>query len=201
MLCFAKTYYQNMVQIQAGDISHQLRRSDERTSRAEIFYARIFTDPVLLAACILITARQRTQGSSTDRLAGRHSAALLEMEAFVVRSLNAALQDPSRAVTDPMVLAVALCASHAAKSGNPETSHTHLRGLRRLLEIRGGLSDSPKLVSTILWIDVNTAAILGCEPYLRDMGPEAQSCLEPHLRIFRTPFEAERQLAESSVET
>ena len=191
-----------MVQIQAGDVSSQFGRSLERASRAETFYARIFTDPVLLTTCILITARQQKLGGLTGRLHSPHSWPLLEIEAFVVRSLNAALQDRSRAVTDPMILAVALCASHAAKSGNLEASHTHMKGLRQLIQIRGGLHDSPKLLSTILWLDINTAAILGREPYVQDAAHEAEKGrLKPHLRMFRAPLETQQQGGEPNDET
>lgn len=102
------------------------------------FLTVVFRDPVPLTTSILLTARHLLSpvGAPPGDL---ELHCVLQLEGFLLRSINAALRDPTRAVSTPLVVAVALLASYELKHGSLKSYHTHMRGLMTLINARGGL--------------------------------------------------------------
>jgi hypothetical protein len=72
------------------------------------------------------------------------------------------MTNPTRATGDAIVLAVAKMASYEAMYGQVPTYQAHMRGLKRMIELRGGFSVlglDGLLQRMIIWIDINSAFI------------------------------------------
>lgn len=163
----------------------------------ERFYKFVFRDPVLLTVALLITIRYRLECLGYRNRAKDFIQVLL-LEDFLIRRVNAALQQPDRAVSDPMLVAVALCSAYEVKNGNPEAYHVHMQGLLRMIDMRGGLKaihrDDPYLERMLIWHDVNTSEILGHEGYLAHL-PNSLEEARPNsnLPTFKAPIETDEE--------
>ena len=117
---------------------------------------------------------------------------MLSLEGHLVHTVNAALQETGRATSDPLLVAVALCAAYEIRLGKVDAYAFHMSGLVRMLEIRGGLDaledSTPGLARMLMWHDVNTSATFGCEPYLQRQ--ENIRALRPRANpsVFGTPL-------------
>lgn len=164
----------------------------------ERFYRFIFRDPVLLTIALLITIRYRLECLGYRNRA-RDFMQVLQLEDFLIERVNAALKQPGRAVSDPMLVTVALCAAYEVKNGNPEAYHIHMKGLVRMIDLRGGLraigDADPYLERMLIWHDVNTSQIVGHEGYLLHLpnGLEDDVRPEANLPTFRAPIETDAQ--------
>lgn len=122
---------------------------------------------------------------------------ILELESYLVSSVNAALGDSARAVSDGLLMTVALCACYELKCGNVERYHFHMGGLVRMLGVRGGLravaSSNPYAEKLLIWHDINTSQIIGSTPWLANL--ERSDSINPtaNLVTFREPIEEERR--------
>ena len=70
--------------------------------------------------------------------------------------------------SDAIIGAVAKMASYEAMFGLPELYHTHMRGLRNMIKVRGGLEAlglEGLLQRMVLWIDINSAFLLNSTAY------------------------------------
>ena len=93
---------------------------------------------------------------------------LLHMKHVAITSVNAATRDPRRCLSDEVVGAVAKLASFEAMHGDEPTYHAHMRGLRRMVELRGGIDAlglGGLLRRIIVWIDLNSSFLLQCGRY------------------------------------
>jgi len=118
----------------------------------------VLSSPVLLsAATLVIISRLRyLQGQTHSTLA------LLKLRGFVIDGIQTALADPIRSTSDHIIMAVAVMSVYEALFGHKELHHVHMEGLRRMLELRGGLHwlDLDGLLeSLLLWYDAHTANI------------------------------------------
>lgn len=173
-----------------------------RVNLWERFYSFIFSDPVLLTVALLLTIRYRLECLGyRDRM--RDFMQVLNLEDFLIKRVNTALKQPGRATSDPLLVAVALCAAYEVKNGNPAAYHIHMKGLMRMIEVRGGLEalgrDDPYLERMLIWHDVNTSQILGHEGYLYHL-PHSLKDQRPqsNLPTFRQPIETDAQSSASS---
>lgn len=186
-----------IVQIQARDFEQHYAPPQSNVVVWERFYRFIFTDPVLLTVALLITIRYRLECLGYRNRA-RDFMQVLMLEDFLIKRVNAALKQPGRAVSDPMLVAVALCAAYEVKNGNPDAYHVHMKGLMQMIDIRGGLAavgeGDPYLERMLIWHDVNTSQIVGHKGYLLHMPNSLENAIpESNLATFRAPIETDAQ--------
>lgn len=152
---------------------------------------------MLLTVALLITIRYRLECLGYRNHA-KDFMQVLQLEEFLIRRINAALKQPGRAISDPMLVAVALCAAYEVKNGNPQAYHIHMKGLMQMIDMRGGLAavgrDDPYLERMLIWHDVNTSQIVGHEGYLLHI-PNSVTTKRPSSNVltFRQPIETDGQ--------
>jgi hypothetical protein len=129
------------------------------------FLPFLLTDPALVCAIILVTIYHRLWSMGMRQ----PSEDLLRLKGFVIAMFNHALADPYRSCSDQLIIAVANMAIIEALFGSEEIYDVHMKGLMRMLRIRGGLqnlSHDGYLARVLIWYDVNCSAVIGCAPYL-----------------------------------
>ncbi|GAB7327808.1 hypothetical protein MBLNU13_g11606t2 [Cladosporium sp. NU13] len=179
--------YKNICEIQAIDFARQYDIGGDQETWGR-FYAFVYTDPILLSTAVLLGVRNQLDvlGRGID---GQTFASVLQIERFLMRSINEALGDPIRGISDPMLIAVALCAAYEIKHGTGACYHIHMRGLVQMIQLRGGLlaigALDPYVVRLLAWIDTNTSKIAGCRPYLQGMVNGLASRPNANTAIFR----------------
>lgn len=73
-------------------------------------------------------------------------------------------------VSDQVIGAVAKMASYEAMFGTEESYHVHMKGLMRMVNLRGGIETlglDGLLGRMLLWIDINAAFLLGTGLYFQ----------------------------------
>lgn len=190
-----------IVQIQSQDFEQNYVKANPQVTIWERFYRFIFTDPVLLTVALLITIRYRLEFLGYRNRA-KDFMQVLQLEDFLIKRVNAALKQPDRAVSDPMLVTVALCAAYEVKNGNPDAYHIHMKGLMRMIDLRGGLpalgESDPYLERMLIWHDVNTSKIIGHEGYLLHMPNSLENARpQSNLPTFQAPIETNAQSASS----
>lgn len=179
--------YKNICEIQAIDFARQYDIRGDQASWGR-FYAFVYTDPILLSTAVLLGVRNQLDvlGRCID---GQTFASVLQIERFLMRSINEALGDPIRGISDQMLIAVALCAAYEIKHGTGACYHIHMRGLVQMIHLRGGLlaigPTDPYIVRLLTWIDTNTSKIAGCRPYLQGVVDGLASRPNANTTIFR----------------
>lgn len=89
---------------------------------------------------------------------------LLALKARALREINAAMTKSDVAVTDAMIGAVAKMAAYEAVFGDSSHFAQHMKGLRLMLEMRGGLSTlglGGLLERMLVWINLNATWLTG----------------------------------------
>ena len=126
----------------------------------------------LLTAASHYAAWHRLPSSSIQKV-------LVDLKHHTLSSVNRHIRSipPGEALPDEVLGAVAKMASYEAMFGNGELYHAHMRGLVRMVRQRGGLGMLTGLRGLMrrmmLWIDVNSAFILGGTPYFEAREPLA----------------------------
>ncbi|KAL8690970.1 MAG: hypothetical protein Q9218_003708 [Villophora microphyllina] len=86
-----------------------------------------------------------------------------------ITSINRALQSPKVDISDQLIGAVAkMAAFEAGFAGDEAQYHIHMRGLLKMVELRGGLESlglNGLLGRMLLWIDLNASVILKTKLY------------------------------------
>jgi hypothetical protein len=85
---------------------------------------------------------------------------LLKLKQQALEAINESLQSPKGSMDDPIIGAVAKMASYEAMYGDVTTYQAHMRGLKKMIEMRGGLSSlglNGLLRRMIIWIDTNSS--------------------------------------------
>ncbi|KAL8728625.1 MAG: hypothetical protein Q9166_005278 [cf. Caloplaca sp. 2 TL-2023] len=94
---------------------------------------------------------------------------LYKLKQDAISSINRGLQDPHLATSDQLIGAVAKMAAYEAGfAGDEAQYHMHMRGLVRMVELRGGLESlglDGLLARMIRWIDLNSAFLLKTHLY------------------------------------
>ena len=179
-----------MVQIQGRDFETQY--GEAKNTVWKRFLRFIFGDPVLLTMALVLTIRYRLEAIS-GHFSSHDATQVLRLETYLISRINLALDDSIRALSDPMLVAVALCAAYGLKSGDLEAYHVHMTGLVQMIRKRGGLDAIGRqdvyLERMLMWQDVNTAKMLGQEGYLEHMQNSMGSARPgSNVATFRNPF-------------
>ncbi|KAL8856509.1 MAG: hypothetical protein Q9178_006908 [Gyalolechia marmorata] len=94
---------------------------------------------------------------------------LYKLKEEAITSINRGLRDPEVATSDQLIGAVAKMAAYEAGfAGDERQYHIHMRGLSKMVELRGGLESLGSdglLARMLLWIDLNAAFLLKTHLY------------------------------------
>lgn len=93
---------------------------------------------------------------------------LLQLKDDALRFINAAIVSDDKKTCDAIIGAVAKMASFEAMYGSPGLYHFHMRGLKTMVAMRGGLLSlglDNLLRRIIIWIDLNSSFLLGTPRY------------------------------------
>ncbi|WPH03806.1 Hypothetical protein R9X50_00668900 [Acrodontium crateriforme] len=153
-------YYMTNMAVEIPDVDETTIKQLLRAT----FFPFVLTDPALLHAVMLVAAAYYR---SVHGLRS-HDIDLFHLRGMTIREINRALEDPARATSDQVVVAVAKMATYEALYGDKAIFNTHMTGLIRMISLRGGLPSlglDGLLVRIILWIDVNTTHLAGVTCY------------------------------------
>ncbi|KAL8773385.1 MAG: hypothetical protein Q9209_001779 [Squamulea sp. 1 TL-2023] len=94
---------------------------------------------------------------------------LYKLKQNAITSINRGLRNPDLAISDQLIGAVAKMAAYEAGfAGDEAQYHVHMRGLTKMVELRGGLESlglNGLLARMLLWIDLNAAFLLKTHLY------------------------------------
>jgi hypothetical protein len=185
------SFYRMIAIIQAQDFDQQYGVVLPGVTSWKRFYAFVFTDPVMITVAILLTARHQFEVLGRDS-SGENGVRIANMERFLLQSINEALRDPVRGISDQLLVAVALYAAYEIKHGNGSRYHVHMSGLVQMINLRGGLREigqhDPYCERMLLWQDANTAKLANIPGYLHELdnglGP-LSTLPKPNPRMFQ----------------
>lgn len=126
-----QTNYVQYVKHEASRIEPEYTHLTQPGTMNRYIHTDLFGDPALVASCILLSLTLRNPPS-------REIAPMLRLRGHVIRSINEALDDPSRATSDYVISAVSLLAMYEAYHGFRESYPVHMFGLMRMINHRGG---------------------------------------------------------------
>ncbi|KAI4287407.1 MAG: hypothetical protein L6R35_003336 [Caloplaca aegaea] len=130
-----------------------------------IWFPMVLADQAVLNVVVLT--------ATSNRISVRHTQCrpevLLQLKENAISFINRGLRDPELATSDQMIGAVAKMAAYEAGfAGDEEQYHVHMRGLTKMVELRGGLEAlglNGLLARMLLWIDLNAAYLLKTKLY------------------------------------
>lgn len=125
----------------------------------------VLSDPTAFAVILLLSAAHYASVSrQTAPPALASPRLLLLLKQAAISSINEALRDPARRLSDSLVAAVAKMACFEALHGDLAAFRVHMDGLRVMLANRaGGLASlglDGLLARIVLWIDLNASFLL-----------------------------------------
>jgi len=110
------------------------------------------------------------------------SAEILYLKTKAIEGIKTALADDALCTADQTIAAVAQMAAYEVLFGDSRIGRIHMQGLKRIIQLRGGLSNlglAGSLEEFILWIDCNISYILGEPTFLDETQFPTSS---PHIR-------------------
>ncbi|KAK5109093.1 hypothetical protein LTR62_007550 [Meristemomyces frigidus] len=184
--------YRSIALTQAQDFARQFGLAPDPKASSTRIYRLAHMEPAALLAVALIGVRNMLQVTGRKHVIGKDHALVIDLERHLISSINNALQDPSRRISDQMLVTVALCAAYEVKHGDATRYDIHMTGLLQMVNLRGGFPEIGRydmyIVRLLVWIDLNTAQIAGRSTYLQDMYAGLEST-NPHANVamFRRP--------------
>ena len=119
----------------------------------------VITEAALLNVVLLTAASHY----ASDRAIPRARECLYSLKHEAISATKGLLAEATSALNDQAIGAVAKLASYEAMFGDQKQYHTHMRALKRMVEMRGGLLSlglGGLLMRMVLWIDLNAAFLL-----------------------------------------
>lgn len=132
--------------------------------------AATFQVIILLAASHYASLRQTTE----------YGPALLQLKTRAICLVRNALA--AEGPSDQLIGAVAKMASYEAMFGDQTSFEEHMKGLVKMVQLRGGLSSLGlygMLAKICVWIDRNSALLHGSRLYFTDVPNDLQTCINP----------------------
>ena len=136
------------------------------------WFPMVITESALLNIVLLTAASHY----ASSRLMPNTKQCLYSLKHEAISATNKLLLQNVAMINDQVIGAVAKLASYEAMFGEREQYHTHMRALVRMVEMRGGLLAlglDGLLMRMVLWIDLNSAFLLGCPVYFKTTIPLA----------------------------
>ncbi|KAL8870472.1 MAG: hypothetical protein Q9174_003497 [Haloplaca sp. 1 TL-2023] len=130
-----------------------------------IWFPMVIADQAVLDVVVLTAATHYVMVNRTTC----EPKTLYKLKEDAINSINRNLQKPDLVVTDQLIGAVAKMAAYEAGFAGDELQyHVHMRGLMKMVELRGGLESlglNGLLGRMLLWIDLNAAFLLKTKLY------------------------------------
>ena len=89
---------------------------------------------------------------------------LYVLKGMAIRSVNASLLSSNRSINDELIGAVVNLAAFEAFFGDRDAYATHMAGLQKIIQLRGGLETlglDGLLQRILLWVDANASQVTG----------------------------------------
>ncbi|KAF2764822.1 hypothetical protein EJ03DRAFT_355439 [Teratosphaeria nubilosa] len=140
----------------------------DRTVTSGLLRTRFFPFTMTDAASVHAVTLMAASNYSRVRGPRSHTIDLLQLKGMAIAAINSGLSDPRRAMSDQVIIAVAMMASFEALYGDGAFFETHMTGLVRMVTLRGGLHAlglDGLLERILLWIDSNATHMLGKSVY------------------------------------
>ncbi|KAF7182374.1 hypothetical protein CNMCM7691_001854 [Aspergillus felis] len=136
------------------------------------WWQRAISQPALLQALLFLTAGHHATLESNNGVAStaieKSIKDSLRLRGNTLKTLNDILQDPVKAVAESTTLIVASLVAIEAVDANFEAVHAHMKGLKRLIHLLGGLDALDHMtLSKIYQCDVKSAALQNSRPTFR----------------------------------
>lgn len=136
--------------------------------------------PAALHATILLAASHLGKEQSSQS----YTVDLPQLRSMAVREISKSLAVEARGVSDHLIAAVMQMASYEALFGEWSICDTHMRGLKQMVSLRGGLSAlglGGVLEHACLWVDSNILKITGTSLYFdeREFPPSSPDLSHP----------------------
>ncbi|EAW17372.1 uncharacterized protein NFIA_072870 [Aspergillus fischeri NRRL 181] len=133
------------------------------------WWQRAISQPALLQALLFLTAGHHATLKSNNGVVSTASEKSikdsLRLRGNTLKTLNDILQDPIKAVAESTTLIVASLVAIEAVDANFEAVHAHMKGLKRLIHLLGGLDALDHMtISKIYQSDVKSAALQNSRP-------------------------------------
>lgn len=133
------------------------------------WWQRAITQPALLQALLFLTAGHHATLESNNGVSStaiqRSIKDSLRLRGDTLKTLNHILQDPVKAIAESTTLIVASLVAIEAVDANVEALHAHTKGLKRLIDLLGGLDSLDHMtLSKIYQSDVKSAALKNSRP-------------------------------------
>ncbi|KAL3442303.1 hypothetical protein BJX65DRAFT_287133 [Aspergillus insuetus] len=141
----------------------------DATRMSQWWWQKAITQPALLQALLFLTAgHQATLESSngvSSRVIQKSMRDMLHLRGDTLKTLNNIMMDPVRAVAESTTLVVASLVAIEAVDANMEAHDAHMKGLKRLVSLMGGLDTLDHMtLSKIYQSDVKSAALYNTRP-------------------------------------
>ncbi|KAI9672819.1 MAG: hypothetical protein M1831_000255 [Alyxoria varia] len=123
------------------------------------WFPMAMSEAALLQVILLTSASHYAMLNSTTTCAPQ----LLQMRQEALAFINELLRDPDKHLSDQAIAAVAKMASYEAMYGSEEIYLIHMKGLQRMVRMRGGLAAlglDGLLARMLLWIDNNASFLI-----------------------------------------
>ena len=142
------------------------------------WFPLVMTSPATMYVTLLTAASHYCIVNSVLQSSPAVASILLDLKQACLESINREIRalPPNSPLPDTVVGAVAKMASYEAMFGTGLAYHTHMRGLTSIIAQRGGLGRlglGGLLMRMVLWIDINSAFILGGQTYFEAAVPLA----------------------------
>ncbi|PCG99393.1 Protein of unknown function DUF3468 [Penicillium occitanis (nom. inval.)] len=133
------------------------------------WWQKAITQPALLQALLFLTAGHQATLESSNGVSSpvtkKSMQDSLHLRGDTLKTLNNIMQDPLRAVAESTVLVVASLVAIEAVDANIEAHNAHMKGLKRLIQLMGGLDTLDHMtLSKIYQSDVKSAALYNSRP-------------------------------------
>ncbi|KAI4213904.1 MAG: hypothetical protein LQ351_003599 [Letrouitia transgressa] len=166
----SKSYVPNLLNHYLSHMAVDIPELDYPGSRGSLrskWFPMVITEASTLNVIVLIAGSHYAAQTSVQRSPEilcrlRHDALRAIQQS--IKSCNGDL------VSDQVIGAVAKMASYEAMFGTEESYHVHMKGLMRMVNLRGGIETlglDGLLARMLLWIDINAAFLLGTSLYFQ----------------------------------
>ncbi|KAL8711170.1 MAG: hypothetical protein Q9220_004315 [cf. Caloplaca sp. 1 TL-2023] len=176
---FVEYPYQNFApgilsRLDIQDIAVDIPALDHPNMRGSLrstWFPMVVTNRATLDVVVLTAASHFVSIHQTDCKVD----VLYKLKQDAISSINQSLRDPELATSDQIIAAVAKLAAYEAIFAADKTQyHIHMKGLTKMVELRGGLGTlglNGLLARMLLWIDLNGAFILNVGLYFSHIDP------------------------------
>ena len=150
--------------------------------RSNFFPLALTESSTFLAIVLLSSSHYSAVGSTLG------ASNLLRLKQETLEAINEAMRRDQNLISDALIGTVAKMAAYEAMYGDPQTYLAHMAGLKRMIELRGGLSGlglGGLLRRLILWIDTNAAFLIRVPlQFPGEVFAELQATIEPNPEHF-----------------